>query len=93
MLNNQALEMVGTFSDFSCKISQDDKNVFEKAMNGFVGVKYTPVAVATQVVQGTNYAFFCNGEGAYPESISQPSIVYIYQDLNGAVELKRIQAL
>ncbi len=74
---------VGGWTTYSCDMSEEALKVFEKAFKGFVGVSYTPVAVATQVVEGTNYSFFCNAKGAYPNAPNEAAIVDIYQPLNG----------
>lgn len=39
------------------KLTQEDRDVFNEALQGFVGVQYTPEAVSTQVVAGKNYRF------------------------------------
>ena len=36
------------------KLSAKDQAVFNQALEGFVGVQYTPFEVSTQVVAGTN---------------------------------------
>lgn len=41
-------------------LTAEDQKVFNEAMNGFVGVAYTPELVSTQVVAGTNYRYKCN---------------------------------
>lgn len=55
------------------ELSNEDKAAFASGIEGFVGVSYRPVAVATQVVAGCNYAFFCNAEMVYPDlNLTQP---------------------
>ena len=42
-------------------------NLFDKAMEGWDGVNYVPVALAaTQVVSGTNYCIVCESTAVYP---------------------------
>lgn len=48
-----------------------------------IGVNYTPLAVATQVVSGINYRFFCNAQVVYPEAPNDAVITQIYKPLNG----------
>lgn len=45
-----------------------DKEVFDKALGNILGVSYTPEQVATQIVAGTNYRFFCK----YKTATAQP---------------------
>lgn len=56
----------------------------------FVGVDYVPLAVATQVVSGINYRFFCNAKGVYPGSTNDAAMVQIYQPLDGEVHITSI---
>ena len=85
--------MVGAYTTFSCTINPEAKAIFEEALKGFTGVKYLPVAVATQVVSGTNYCFFCNAKGAYPGSIYEAAMVYIFKPLDGAPHITEIKRL
>lgn len=59
-----------------------DQQVFKEAMAGFVGVTYTPQAVSTQVVAGTNYRFKCTASMP-PADVIWEAIVEIYQPLEG----------
>ncbi len=38
-------------------VSAEHKKVFEEALQNHLGVKYDPIIVATQVINGTNYIF------------------------------------
>lgn len=75
-------------------LSQEDNAVFEKAMEGLVGVGYTPVAtLATQVVAGTNYAFLAVGTTVTAEPVSHLYIVKVYNDLQGNAQVSNICGL
>ena len=72
-------------------VTEELKAIFDKALEGLVGVDYTPVLLlGSQVVAGTNYAFLCKGTVVYPDA--QPSwyIIYIYADLEGNDQLVNI---
>lgn len=86
----EAQIMPGGWSAFQC-VNKEATQVFEKALQGFVGVSYTPVAFATQVVAGTNFRFFCNARIVYPESINEAAIISIYQPPNGIPQLTGIK--
>ncbi|EGR0488388.1 hypothetical protein EFU50_07940 [Vibrio cholerae] len=75
------------------ELSNEDKAAFASGIEGFVGVSYKPVAVATQVVAGCNYAFFCNAEMVYPGSQPYPAMVHMFKDLEGKVGITHIQRL
>ena len=62
-------------------LTDEDLAVFEKALEGFVGVSYVPTAVATQVVEGINYRFTCTATVVYPNAEPYTAFVYIFQPL------------
>lgn len=64
-------------------LTASDQKVFAEAMKGFVGVKYTPQTVSTQVVAGTNYRFKCTAS-IPPALVVWEAIVEIFDPLNGA---------
>jgi len=81
-------------SEFSGIISNEATDAFNAAMEGLVGVDYTPCAVlATQLVSGTNYAFLCNGTAVVPNAPSKWYIVTVYQDLKGKASLLSIEEI
>jgi len=84
---------LGAYSPYTCDISAEAKKAFEQAMQGFVGVKYTPVAVSTQVVSGLNYKFFCNSVAATLMPLNGAAIVSIYAPINEPARLQHIQSL
>ena len=51
-------------------------------MHGFMGVKYSPNAVSTQVVAGTNYRYDCMASMP-PYEVVWKAIVEIFAPLNG----------
>lgn len=78
-----AVPNLGGWSAFQAP-TQQQLNVFNTAMNGFVGVGYTPVKVSTQVVNGTNYRFLC--KSILPMAggnIEGTAIIEIHQPLKG----------
>ena len=78
-MTEQAL--LGGWTKFHA-ITPEDQKVFDEAMQGFVGVKYTPHEVSTQVVNGTNYRFKCEASMPPSNAIWQ-AIVEIYQPIDG----------
>jgi len=74
-------------------LNNDEKNIFNEAIKGLVGVNYTPIEVSTQVVEGMNYRFLCNAELPSPTIGCYRVIMEICEDLTGApriCEIKRI---
>lgn len=75
--------MAGGWSSFSFTITPEAKKVFEQALKGLVGVRYTPLAFATQVVAGLNYCFLCEGQVVSPENPEFAALIYIYAPPGG----------
>ncbi|OPX54301.1 hypothetical protein SAMN02745127_03018 [Oceanospirillum multiglobuliferum] len=72
----------GGWSEFSSDINADQMKVFQSAMEGLLGVQYSPVAVAQQVVAGMNYKFFCNAKEVYPGAGNEAAMVSISLPVN-----------
>jgi hypothetical protein len=75
------VELVGGWSPYH-NLTAEDKLVFDEALKGFVGVKYTPTAVSTQIVAGTNYRFKCTAQ-IPPSEVVWEAIVEIFKPLVG----------
>lgn len=74
-------------------LTGDDKAIFDKALNGLCGVGYEPLLVATQVVAGTNYRFFCNAQVVYPNAPHYAAMVQIFNPLNNDPHISSIERL
>lgn len=65
--------------------------VFAKGMEGLVGANYTPVAyIGRQIVSGTNHALLCREKMVVPNAVETFAIVYLYEKLDGSVEITDI---
>lgn len=73
--------LLGGWSKYH-SLTESDKQVFNEAMKGFVGVKYTPQEVSTQIVAGTNYRFKCSAS-IPPSDVIWEAIVEIFNPLTG----------
>lgn len=72
-------------------ITAERKAVFDKALEGLVGVNYVPVAyLGSQVVAGTNHCFLTQATIVYPDAVPMFTLVYIYEDLSGNAEILNI---
>jgi hypothetical protein len=74
--------MPGAYTTFHC-VDAKEQELFKKVTETIVGVDYEAVAVATQVVAGTNYKFFCNARIVYPEAPYYTAMVIVFQPLPG----------
>ena len=72
-------------------VTDEEKEIFSKAMEVVLGTTYEPVCVlATQVVSGTNYAYLAKATTVSNDPHSNWSIIKIYKDLQGEVSLTSI---
>lgn len=74
-------------------INDEAKKVFDEAMNGLVGVGYTPLAFATQVVNGTMYRFFCSATLIVANPTYYDAYVYIYAPTSGPAVIHEIHQI
>ena len=88
--NAQQRTVVGGWSIFKSDITPEAATVFKTATQGLVGVSYEPIAVATQIVSGTNYSFFCNAKTVYPGSPNEAALIKIFQPLEGTPRITEI---
>lgn len=58
--------------------------IFDKALDGLVGVDYEPIAcLGTQIVAGRNYCFLTKATVVYPDAKPKYTLIYVYADLSG----------
>ena len=76
------------------ELPEDAQKAFDKAVEGLVGAKYTPVTLlATQLVAGTNYCILCQVSPVVPDPEPKWALVYIYADLQGNAEIMNVYEL
>ena len=69
-------------------VTEELQAVFDKGMEGLLGVNYVPVAyLGSQVVAGTNHCFLCQGTEVAPEAQAAWYLVYLWEGLDGSVTL------
>ena len=71
----------GGWTGFHFKLTPKAEKVF--GVMNLSGVKYTPLAFATQVVAGTNWCFLAQGTIVYPGNPEFAALIYIYEPLQG----------
>lgn len=73
-------------------IPQEVLDAFSKAVEGLTGCAYEPIALlASQVVAGMNYCLLCRLTVVYPDAQPTYALVYVYQNIEGACELARVE--
>lgn len=74
------------------EITEEVQALVDKALDGLVGMGYTPVAyLGSQVVAGTNHAVLCLGTPVVPNAVPSWKILYLYEDLKGEVILVNVE--
>ena len=73
---------VGGYSSWNFTISPEAAAILKAAVH-VVGVNYTPIAFATQVVAGTNYVFLSKALVVAPNAPQRAVKIYIFQPLPG----------
>lgn len=74
-------------------ISAEDLEMFNNIVKGLVGVKYEPIKVATQLVNGTNYCFICKSVLISQDLREGIAKVSIYKPLQGEAVLTGIESI
>lgn len=92
-MENSTNQILGGWSPYSCEINADARKAFDEALEELLGVDYEPVAVATQVVAGLNYSFFCNSKVVAPNTPWRPALVSVHQPLKGKAQLVDIRVM
>lgn len=80
--NQEYPSIFGGWSTYNCKIDEAAQIAFKEAMKDFVGVSYSPVAVAQQLVAGMNYKFFCNATPVVLHPFHYAAVVSVYKPLD-----------
>lgn len=77
---NNMQYMAGGWSQWK-QVDEETLQVFNEAMQGLVGVKYTPLEVSYQVVAGMNYKYKCNAQVVYLGTKPYVALVEIFKPL------------
>lgn len=82
----------GSFTELRV-LDLEAKSIFESAVKNIMGVGYVPMLVATQVVEGINYRFICNGTTITKEPETFAAVVTVWAKPDGSVEVTDIKKL
>ena len=78
-------------TDLNVSLTDEEKARFDKALEGFTGAGYEPVAVlASQLVNGKNYAYLCEQIPLTSKSIPHWVVAVVYENLQGEASLTNI---
>ncbi len=75
-------------------ITDEIRAVFDRAMNGFVGVKYVPAAyLGMKAAAGHSHAILCQATTVYPGAVPCWVILYLSEDPDGGATIQDIAEL
>ncbi|NOH71122.1 hypothetical protein F0225_07170 [Vibrio pectenicida] len=83
----------GGWTEYRTTFSRNEYNAFYQALDGLVGVSYSPFAVASSATAGMSYKFICNAQPTYPDAPKYAVVVEVYQPINGVPELVSINEI
>lgn len=73
-------------------IPNEVKQLLDKATGDILGETYTPIAyIGNQADSGTNHAILCKVTPVVPDALATYSIVILFEDLQGNVEITEVQ--
>jgi len=81
---------VGGWSAWHFSATPEATKVFGETLGKLLGVHYKMVAFATQVVNGTNYAFLCEAASSTHPPVDYIVIGYVHQPISGAPHIIEI---
>ena len=85
--------ILGGWSAWSFNPTKEANKVFEESLGKLLGVKYKLVAFASQLVNGTNYAFLCEAETATHPDSDYIVVAYVYQPIKGQPHIESIKSV
>ncbi|AIA70833.1 conserved hypothetical protein [Pectobacterium atrosepticum SCRI1043] len=85
-MSNQLLSGWIAFRD----LNDTDKALFKSTVH-LLGVTYSPLFVATQVVSGTNYSFLTKGTVTSPEAPLRIVKIHVYKPLSSEAHITKIE--
>lgn len=91
---DEDIQLVGGYTE-QREPTEEEMELFKKVVEQDGTIIYTPLSVATQVVAGLNYRFYCRfqdlTEGVAEDKSSGHSFVYIYKPLQGDASVTKTE--
>lgn len=71
----------GGWTAYNSSISDDAMIAFKEALDGHLGVIYTPLVLDSQVINGVNYHFLCDAQVVYPNAPHYAAFIQVYKPI------------
>ncbi len=84
---------MGSWSAWSFQPNSAATKAFEDSLGKLYGAKYKLVAAASQLVNGTNYAFLCEAEAETYPSTDYVVVAHVYQPIKGPSHITGIESI
>jgi hypothetical protein len=91
-VESAAAQSIGGWSGFNFNLTPDAKKVFDKAVT-LVGVRYTPLAFAHQMVKETSLCYLVKGAIVVPGNPEFAALIYVYQPPQGEPHITAINRI
>lgn len=82
---------IGGWSDFVSPVTEEEKKIFDKVIERFVGISYTPIAAAIQIITEKNYCYICLAKAMVPNAPVTVAKVNVYAPVSGEPHVTAIQ--
>ena len=84
----------GNIENIEIEKNPQAKDAFEKATSALTGMDFEAVyLLGKQIISGTNYCILCKGTATVPGANPGYYLVYVYEDLQGAASVLKIDPL
>ena len=83
--------LAGAWTNWNFAPTPEATAAFQEATQGLIGVKYTLLAFASQLVNGTNYAFLCEAQAATRDHLTYPAVLHAYKPIDGKATITGIK--
>ena len=85
-------QLLGGWSSEDEELTEELQTIFDKAMEGYTGMGFTPIKLTgKQVVSGMNYRFLCEGQAVVPEGKKGYYLVTVYRNLKGECRITGVE--
>jgi hypothetical protein len=83
--------LAGAWTNWNFTPTPEATAAFKEATQGLVGVHYKLLAFASQLVNGTNYAFLCEAQAATQAPLTYPAVIHAYKPINEKATITAIK--
>lgn len=83
--------LAGAWKNWNFAPTPEATEAFKEATQGLAGVQYTLLAFASQLVNGTNYAFLCEAQAITLSPLTYPAVIDAFKPIDGKAVITGIK--